>query len=114
MARNWQEGTLLVLGAWLLLSPFLLDYAGAQTALGNSLVAGTGVALFALLGLLRAPPWSAWAALVVGLWLMASAFALAGASAPAYWNQLAVGALIVVFGLMAIFMRPGAGRRSRE
>ena len=100
---------MLVLGAWLLLSPFLLNHARA--AAGNAHLAGAAIALLAIVGLVRAPLWSGWAELVLGLWLMASAFALARAATPAWWNLLAVGASVVVLGLIAVVARSPGQRR---
>lgn len=103
---------MLVLGAWLLLSPFVLDYARA--AAGNAHLVGAAIVVLAVVGLVRAPLWSGWAELVLGLWLMASAFALARAATPAYWNLLAVGASIVVLGLIAVVARAPGQRRPAD
>lgn len=113
VVRHWRQAALLALGAWLLLSPFALDYAPAFGAAGNAHLVGGALALLALAGLVAGPLWGGWAQLALGLWLMASAFVLGPASAAAYWNLLGVGTLVVILGLMVVFLRPAPARRRR-
>lgn len=105
---RWHQALLLVLGVWLLLSPFALEHA--PTGAWNARLLGGALALLALAGLRARPLWGAWGELVLGLWLMGSAFALGAPSPSACWNLLLVGALVVTLALIAVFLRPHPSR----
>jgi hypothetical protein len=105
--RDWRGGVAaagmltLVAGAWLIASPFVLDYAAGDSELNPMLVG----AVVAFLALLRIGAWHAeWlAALIVlaGVWLFASGFWLAESPA-ASWNAWLLGIAVVVLALMGI------------
>jgi VIT1/CCC1 family predicted Fe2+/Mn2+ transporter len=87
------------LGAWLIAAPFLLAYEfpGATT---NDIVCGL---LVLVLGITRyAKPlsnvWASWTNAGIGAWLVAAPFVLLPYSFGTFWNDIAVGLLLVVTG----------------
>lgn len=45
--QRWEEWTNLVLGIWLLLSPWVLDYTEASSLTWNAVIAGAAIIVFA-------------------------------------------------------------------
>jgi peptidoglycan/LPS O-acetylase OafA/YrhL len=105
--RDWRGGVAaaglltLLAGAWLIASPFALDYVAGDSRL-NPMIAG---ALVAFLALVRTGVWRAeWLSLLnvlIGAWLFASGFWLAQSPA-ATWNAWLLGLAVVVLALLSI------------
>lgn len=97
IASHWQDWTNLVLAVWLLVSPWVLQFAvGPATAAWNAWISGVIVAVIAGTALMRAQPWEEWTNLVIGAWLVISPWVLAfGSSAAATWNAVIVGLLVL-------------------
>lgn len=97
-------------GVWLLLAPFVLDYAPAAEGLGaywNDLVLGAVIAVLALVRVVtpQRVPWLSAVNAVLGVWLIASPFVLDyHARAYAYeatGNDVAVGLLVFVMAVVS-------------
>jgi hypothetical protein len=105
--RDWRAGVTvaallaLVAGAWLIASPFILDYAAGDSEL-NPMIVGVIVAFLALL---RMGAWHAeWLAVLIalaGAWLVASGFWLAESPA-ASWNAWLLGVAVVLLALLGV------------
>lgn len=105
--RDWRTGVTvaglltLVAGAWLIASPFVLDFVAGDSRL-NPIIAG---AIIAFVALLRIGAWRAeWLSMVnvaVGVWLFGSGFWLA-TSPSASWNSWLLGLAVVVLALLSI------------
>jgi hypothetical protein len=105
--RDWRTGVTvagllnLVAGAWLIASPFVLDYAAGDSRL-NPIIAGVIIAFIALL---RTGAWRAeWLSMInvaVGVWLFASGFWLA-TSPSATWNSWLLGVAVIILALLSI------------
>lgn len=113
------SGLNLLLGLWLIMAPFTLDYTNSGGGLDgywNDVVIGAAIGILALLriaGPARFAPLS-WVNFVLGGWLVIAPFVLAynrGTDAPeATWNDVAVGALVIVLaGISA-----AVGRREKR
>jgi hypothetical protein len=90
-----------VAGIWLIISPFVLGYTGAD-ATWNPIVFGAIVAVLALARLaggVRAAGVS-WINMAIGVWLFISAFWLASSS-QASWNVGVLGVIVFVLGAWA-------------
>lgn len=98
---------LLAAGSWLLLAPFALGYS-SPVPTTSDLVAGSVLVVVALAGLI-APADMRWLGLVsvaLGAWVVAAPFVLfytarSPSAVPAVWNDLVVGAVVVVLGGLA-------------
>jgi len=93
--QHWQDGTSLLLGAWLVLSPFFGIGAIGDVAAINSYLTGTAVVIFSIVALARPQLWEEYSNLVLGLWLIAAPFALGFTNLVGpMWNQIIVGLLV--------------------
>lgn len=107
-ARSWRTDVTLagasnlLLGIWLMASPFLLDYTDGDSPL-NPFLCGGLVAIAALTRITMAPSSIAIGLvnMAVGAWLVGSGFWLAE-SAPAVGNAWIMGAAVFVLALIEI------------
>jgi hypothetical protein len=110
--RRWQDMAMLVLGLWLIVSPFVLgytDYTGIAAL--NSYVLGIGVIAFAAIALANPQMWEEWVNLVLGVWLFIAPFMLGFQDdAVATANHLILGILIAGDALWAMY--PGFPRKA--
>jgi hypothetical protein len=107
---RWQDWAILILGAWLFVSPFILGYAPLAAAAWNAYVVGAAVAILAA-SALWVPSFGLdeeWGNLALGLWLVAAPFLLGFYSADslAAWNQIVVGILVAGDAAWAVAVRP--------
>lgn len=108
--ERWQDSVNLVLGLWLVLSPFM-PFMGIGTLTGvaalNSYIFGAIITGFALWALLKPQLWEEWINLVIGLWLIVAPFALGFASmSKVMWSAIIVGLLVAGDALWSMLKRP--------
>jgi len=98
--RSAGSGINVVLGIWVIISPFVLGFSGNQTARWNDVAVGIAVAILALSG------GSVWNALL-GIWLIISPFVLGFVNMPTLlWNNIILGILIFIVAVSARPTRP--------
>ena len=105
--RRWKDIVMLILGLWLIISPFILPY-GDYTGIAalNSYILGVGVMVFAAIALARPQMWEEQVNLILGVWLIIAPFVLGfRADNPAMVNHLVVGILIAGDALWAMYPR---------
>jgi SPW repeat len=105
---HWTSGMNVVLGAWLIVSPWMLGYSGAHNATWTDIGVGTCVLLVAALRVLY-PEHSAalaWVNVALGAWLVAASYAIPYATGvdrtPVHWNDVLVGAGVIWFALWSL------------
>jgi hypothetical protein len=105
--RRWQDVVILVLGFWLVISPFVMQYPElAGIAALNSYVFGCSLMLFAAIALYRPQMWEEWINLVLGIWLLLAPFVLGfRGDTAALANHLLVGVLVVIDTLAIMYPR---------
>lgn len=102
-ALQWEDWAGIALGAWLMVSPWVIGFTDHQAATMNALIMGAILVLEELLELGVHEMAEEWIDVVAGLWLVASPFALGFASVtPAAVSTVAVGLLTVLFGAWAL------------
>jgi hypothetical protein len=108
MKRQWQDWANLILGVWLIIAPFLLDFGGTDSrAAVNAYVMGVGVTIFAVAALYRPPTWEEGINLAIGIWLIIAPFVLGYTGLTmATWIHVIVGLLVGGDALLALFQRP--------
>ena len=100
---QWEDWVGITLGAWMLVSPWVVGFSGHDAATMNALVMGTILVLAELLELQAHEMVEEWIDLVAGLWLIVSPFALGFASlTAAAVNTIAVGVLTMLFAGLAM------------
>ena len=89
-----------LLGIWVIISPFVLRFALFPRAMWNNVIAGIVVAALALTrtGAPRQSGWS-WANVIIGIWLIVSPFILAFATSTPVWNNVILGVVILIVGI---------------
>ncbi len=100
------DGPVFLLGLYCAVSPWILHYTTSQPDLvTHNLIVGIAIGLLAL-GFTRAPERMyglSWAMCALGVWMIVSPW-IVGESPDAgvIWNNIIIGALAVVLGLMCI------------
>jgi hypothetical protein len=95
LSRQWQDAVNVVLGLWLIVSPWVLGYAMETTPAWNAYVLGVIIAVAAIAALVAFHAWEEWVSVVLGVWLVVSPWILGfAASATALWNQIVVGVIV--------------------
>jgi hypothetical protein len=101
-SRQWQDGLNLLLGLWLIISPWVLGYATLQNATWNSWIPGVIMAVAAFSAVVAFHAWEEWVNVALGVWLIVSPWLLGYGTldVPATWNHIIVG---VVAGGLALW-----------
>ncbi|MEP7291103.1 MAG: NAD-dependent epimerase/dehydratase family protein, partial [Chloroflexota bacterium] len=107
MAR-WSQIPLLALGAWLIVSPFMLDY-GSVPLRWSDIISGLLVMTFGVIAFHTGRIWAAVASMLVGLWIAFAPLALWAPNAAVYANDTLVGTLVVVFAFVIPMLMPMSG-----
>ncbi len=89
----------ILLGIWLIIAPFVLNYARLEAAQTNDIIIGIIVAVIAAIrtfGAFTQPGWS-WVNVILGVWLIIAPFVLgySGAARP-LWNDIILGVVIAI------------------
>lgn len=111
MKTRWQDWIILAFGLWLLISPWWLQYFTGRpytdetAASWNSIFLGLAVAIIAVWALALPQKWEEWTNLALGLWLVASPWALRFDT-----YTVATVNMVVVGGTIALFAAVGLGR----
>jgi hypothetical protein len=102
--RRWKDVVMLVLGLWLLISPFVLQLSSyTEMAALNSYVFGIGVMVVAAIALARPKMWEEQLNLAIGLWLFIAPYVLGfQAETAAMANHMALGLLIMGDAMWAV------------
>ena len=90
----------LVVGVWLIGSPFFVFFDPDVDEYWNPIACGVTIAVLSLTRLLSGSTWPSWVNAAVGLWLFASAFWLADSN-QASWNNALSGAAVFVLALVS-------------
>jgi hypothetical protein len=88
--KHWQDAVNVILGIWLVVSPWALGFAGEKVALANAVVVGLLLIAAALGAILVPRAWEEWTEAVLGLWLIVSPWLLGFAALVAARNDAVV------------------------
>jgi hypothetical protein len=93
--RHWQDAASLLVGVWLVLSPFALGFAAAVTWI--TILLGLGVILFALEGIVVPSYLEEWGEILLGLALLVAPWVVGYESVSATVSSAASGLLVILF-----------------
>jgi hypothetical protein len=93
--QHWQDIASLLLGVWLVVSPFVLGFAGAATWI--TIVLGLSVILFAIEGFVIPSYLEEWGELLLGLALLVAPWTVGYESVSAAVSSVASGMLVILF-----------------
>ena len=71
LTMHWKDVCNLILGVWLIVSPWALSYAMADTPAWNAHIVGVVVAVAAIATLVAFHKWEEWVNAALGVWLPA-------------------------------------------
>ncbi len=98
--QRWQDWTIVLLGGWLVLSPFIGIGTISDVAAINSYVIGAAVVLFSFAAIAGPQMWKEYTNVTLGIWLIVAPFLLGFANqAIPMWNQIIVGLLVAGIAL---------------
>ena len=101
--KHWQDPLNLILGIWLVVSPWALQHQANMQATSNAVLLGILIALAALVALFKVMAWEEWANVVLGVWLVVSPWVLGFADVTmAMWNAVIVGIVVAALALWAL------------
>jgi hypothetical protein len=101
--KHWQDPVNALLGAWLVVSPWVLGFQDVAAASTSTVTTGVLLVAFSL-GAISAPQaWEEWGDVGLGLLLMVTPWLLGFAAVqPALQNALFTGLLVVVLSLWVL------------
>jgi hypothetical protein len=101
--KHWQDAINALLGAWMALSPWVVGYVQNTSANYNAVVVGA-LLIAAALGAMFVPKaWEEWTEAVLGIWLIASPWALAfTADMTARNTAIGTGIIVTLLALWTI------------
>ena len=109
--KRWQNWVNVVLGAWLVVSPWVLGFAEERTPAVVAWSMGAAVIVFAILGVRVQDAWEEAITLVLGVLLMGAPWALEFADQRTATANVAVsGALVTVFAIWAMLRDLDVGK----
>lgn len=110
LTAHWRDVANLVLGLWLVSSPWVLSYATETVPTWNAVIVGVIIAVAATAALVAFHTWEEWVNVALAVWLILSPLVLYYTShATVFWNQLIVGALVGLLALWAALTTPKTG-----
>jgi hypothetical protein len=100
--QRWEDWINLILGAWLFLSPWILNYTVSQGAAWNAYILGIAIIVFTIIALSTPKPWEEWVNTALGVWLIISPWVVGFATqAAATWNAVILGIIVLAISLEA-------------
>ena len=110
LTAHWRDVANLILGLWLVTSPWVLSYTMEAVPTWNAVIVGVVIAVAATAALVAFHTWEEWVNVALAVWLILSPLALGYAShATAFWNQLIVGAIVGLLALWTALTTPETG-----
>jgi hypothetical protein len=104
---QWASGINFLLGVWLVIAPWVLGYSGQDNAVWNQVGVGAAIAIVAMARVSAPDTWAplSWMNVVLGGWLVVAPFVLqynaTSNTEPIYWNDIIVGAAVLILALIS-------------
>jgi len=102
--NDWQDLTIHVVGLWLFISPFVLQYISTSpNAAIASFLIGVLMALISMTGLSTHQFWEEWTNLVLAAFLIASPWVLGFTEMPlVMWNAIIAGGIVAICAIWTL------------
>jgi hypothetical protein len=101
--KHWQDAVNLVLGVWLIASPWAVGYQSEMAAVANACLIGVTLMAAALGAIFVPRAWEEWTEVVLGLWLVVSPAVLSfTAERVALLSAVATGIVVVALALWTL------------
>jgi hypothetical protein len=101
--KHWQDPVNALLGAWLVLSPWILGYQAETAAMANGVIVGLALVATALGAIFVPRAWEEWTEVALGVWMIASPWILGFSGIQlAMWSAVISGLVIVALALWVL------------
>jgi hypothetical protein len=101
--KHWQDPVNALLGAWLVLSPWVLGYQGETAAMVNGVIVGLALIATALGAIFMPRAWEEWTEVALGVWMIVSPWILGfGGIQAAMWSAVISGLVIVALAMWVL------------
>ncbi|MEX5746632.1 SPW repeat protein [Massilia sp. X63] len=111
-SRRWQDQLMVLLGAWLFVSPWVLGYPSYSPPAVNATIAGAIIALLAALDLVKTYVWAVLLNILVGVWVAVSPWLVGVVRDPAMtWSLVVAGVATIVLGVWELRSDPELHRQ---
>lgn len=100
--RRWEDVTMMILGAAILVSPMFFDSISNTTVIAVTALVGAALVILAGMEQLALRRWEEYLALIGGVWIMASPFVLNYAGQLRTWH-LVLGAAVALLAVLEIW-----------
>jgi hypothetical protein len=112
-SEGWASWINMILGVWLIISPWVVGFASRPTALWNTLILGVVILIAGLYASRTRSAGPSWWNVVFGIWLIISPFILGYRSLEAATaDDVVLGIAVGILGLLAGAAKAATGRRS--
>ena len=106
-ARRWQDQLILLLGFWLIATPWIYAYPQGSSQMSNAIISGIVIAVLAAFDLYKTCFWAVGVNLLLGIWVAISPWVLQVADRrTVVWNELIVGVAVLVLALWELRTDP--------
>ena len=106
-ARRWQDQLILLLGLWLIATPWIYAYPQGSSQMSNAIISGIVIAVLAAFDLYKTYFWAVVVNLLLGIWVAISPWVLQVADRrTVVWNELIVGVAVLVLALWELRTDP--------
>ena len=101
--KHWQDVLNLILGVWMLVSPWALAHQATTRPTWNAVILGVLIGLVALYAMFQVFAWQEWVNAVFGVWLILSPWLLGFSDLfAAMLNAVIVGAAVLILAVWAL------------
>lgn len=116
LSKRWQDWGNLLLGAWLFVSPWAMQYPSEmQSAIWNAHVLGAAIVIFAACAVYMPRVWEEALNTIFGIWMIVSPWALQFVShRNVTINAIVVGLLVTAFAVWAMMHDKGVEKWLHE
>lgn len=107
--KRWQDWLNLLLGIWLFISPWVIGFAGTETAASwNAWILGVAIVVFSAIAVSMPQAWEEVINILLGIWMVISSWVIGVTSRAAETNAVIVGLLVILFAAWAMAMSRSA------
>ena len=106
--QHWQDGVSFLAGFWIFFAPWIVGPPAGALAIGDHVVVGILLILFAITGLAEFRLWKEWVNILLGIWLLITPWFLHSRGGTALsWNVAVCGAVVIVCACWALSAERG-------